>query len=272
MPSAEKRPAGMPVKLLLIGDSGTGKTGSLAALANVGYELFIIDFDNGVEPLFTYVVPEARKIVHYETLQVKLKGSGDGAAIVRADAISKAMGLLNNWVDSETKQSYGAVSSWDSKRVLVIDSLTMFGSAALMAVLQREGKTDFRPKAVKGFDPRNAYGDAMDMIEGTLAMLYDSAIKCNVILISHKKFVGGNENAAYPSALGKALPPIIPRYFNTMLRTQQDGRNRWIMTEPDDQMATKSPYKLESRYGISNGPRACIQGGLGDPPGLQKAA
>lgn len=34
-------------QLLLIGDSGTGKTGALASLARDGYRLFIIDLENG---------------------------------------------------------------------------------------------------------------------------------------------------------------------------------------------------------------------------------
>ena len=36
-------------KLLLVGDSGSGKTASLATLANAGYKLRILDYDNGLD-------------------------------------------------------------------------------------------------------------------------------------------------------------------------------------------------------------------------------
>jgi hypothetical protein len=268
MPTVEKRPEHMAIKLIGVGDSGCGKTGSLAALANVGYELFILDFDNGVEPLFTYVDPNRRHLVHYETLTNKLKGSGAGASIVMANAASRAFSLMNNWVDSETKQSFGGVASWGSDRVLVIDSLTFFGNSCLLAVMQREGKSDFRPQPVSGFNPMSVYGDAMDMVESSLALLFSPEVKCNVVVLSHKKYYTrkGEDDVVYPAAIGKQLAPIIPRYFNSLIRYQQAGNERYIYTTPDVNLATKSPYKLEPRYKISNGLALIFRAALGDPP------
>ena len=36
-------------KLLLVGDSGSGKTAALAALANAGKNLRILDYDDGLD-------------------------------------------------------------------------------------------------------------------------------------------------------------------------------------------------------------------------------
>ena len=36
-----------PIKLLYIGDSGSGKTGSLASLVKDGYKIRILDYDSG---------------------------------------------------------------------------------------------------------------------------------------------------------------------------------------------------------------------------------
>ena len=44
-----------PFKGMIIGDSGSGKTGSLASLAAAGYKLVIMDFDSGLDILATQV-------------------------------------------------------------------------------------------------------------------------------------------------------------------------------------------------------------------------
>ena len=36
-------------KLMIVGDSGSGKTASLASLANAGYNVRILDFDDGLD-------------------------------------------------------------------------------------------------------------------------------------------------------------------------------------------------------------------------------
>ena len=46
MTSLAKHPSNDLVKLLLIGDAKSGKTGSLVSLVQAGYKLRILDFDN----------------------------------------------------------------------------------------------------------------------------------------------------------------------------------------------------------------------------------
>ena len=46
MATLENYKADKPIKMLVIGDTGTGKTGALASLANSGYKLHILDYDN----------------------------------------------------------------------------------------------------------------------------------------------------------------------------------------------------------------------------------
>ena len=55
-------------KLLLVGDSGSGKTSSLAALANAGYNLRILDYDDGLSILPEFLNKDAVKRVSYVTL------------------------------------------------------------------------------------------------------------------------------------------------------------------------------------------------------------
>jgi hypothetical protein len=240
------------VKIIVAGDSGSGKTGSLAALANAGYELFIQDYDNGVDPLYKYVKPEARSRVHFVTLADQISVSGITVQVSRADSFTRGMNLLSNW--TEDKQSFGAVSTWDKRRVLVIDSLTMMANAAVRLVLAQMGNMNFKPTPEKGErHPMSVIGEAQNKLEALFGLLFSPAIKCNVVLISHIKAVGEGENERFfPSSVGKALPPILPRYFNWMVEYKQEKGQRIISTIPG-RLTTKAPADLPPILQISDG-------------------
>jgi hypothetical protein len=51
MPSLDKHQSSEFTKLLLEGDSGSGKTGSLASLVAAGFKLRVLDMDNGLDSL-----------------------------------------------------------------------------------------------------------------------------------------------------------------------------------------------------------------------------
>ena len=58
MPSLANHQSNEYTKMLLEGDSGSGKTGSLASLVAAGFSLRILDMDNGLEPLKQFVQKE----------------------------------------------------------------------------------------------------------------------------------------------------------------------------------------------------------------------
>jgi Tfp pilus assembly pilus retraction ATPase PilT len=51
MPSMLDHESNELVKILVAADSGSGKTGSLASLVDAGFNLRILDFDNGLSVL-----------------------------------------------------------------------------------------------------------------------------------------------------------------------------------------------------------------------------
>src|SRR6266478_131479 len=55
MPLIRDHPSSSTTKLLLIGHSSSGKTGSLASLPPAGFNLRIIDLDNGLDILKSYL-------------------------------------------------------------------------------------------------------------------------------------------------------------------------------------------------------------------------
>ncbi len=204
-------------KMILLGDSGTGKTGALASLVEAGYHLFILDFDNGLDILSKVLAkkPNAKELlkqIHYKTCidKVKLIGAEvicDGAPKAWPDAMKS----LNNW----NEENFGAPSTWPEKSVLVIDSLSLASQAAMRFVQVMNPSKDGRQE----------FYNAQKLIDGFLTMLYNPAFKIPTIVCAHISY---NEletgiKKGFPASIGQALSPKIGRYFNTMIQAKTIG-------------------------------------------------
>lgn len=219
MASLSQHQSATVTKMLYLGDSGTGKTGSLASLAKAGYELRILDFDNGLDILAHLLAddPEALNRVQFKTFTDKMKMVGnsiqpDGIPV----AFTNAMKALNGWKDGE--QDFGPASKWGSNVVLVVDSMTLMCECIKRHILHVNGRSG------QNLTQPN-WGEAMRMLEDFLALLYSDAIGCNVLVLSHVVHLG-DENIGlqgFPSALGNKLPPKVPRYFNSMVCAETRG-------------------------------------------------
>lgn len=258
MPKLSEHKSSTVTKMLLIGDSGSGKSGSLASLAKAGYNLRILDFDNGLDVLFNLLRGDQTALsrVVYETVTDKLGNAGGSIVPVGVPtAWPEGMKLLTNWTvgkpgnptavppvpPTEGYYTLGKLDSWTDKDVLVIDSMTFMGKAAFRYVLAMNGRSAEQPHQAD-------WGMAMKKIEDCLALLYSAAVPCNVIVTSHITFIG-EENGpqrGYPSALGQKLPPVIGRYFNTILLTKSIGQGtnarRIIRTSSEGLVELKHPF------------------------------
>jgi hypothetical protein len=239
-------------KLMLVGDNGSGKSAALAALAKEGYELFIQDFDDGLDVIAQILAddPEAQKRVHYETLKDSIKFKGGNPTVKEPKAFSQSMKLLNKWVDSETGEDFGSIEDWGPERCLVVDSATFQGKAALNFTLWKNNRLE-KPKRIQD------WGDAIERQETMFALVTDDAIKCNVIVIAHlahlnqsgddddEESVAQTTEKRYPTVLGKKLPPHVGSYFNTVVQAKVKGggsaTRRVISTVPDPDVDVKVP-------------------------------
>lgn len=278
MPAINDHVSSSVTKLLLIGDSGAGKTGALASLAADGYKLRILDFDNGLDilrdycsnPTSQYVKtnPKIAENVYYKTLIDPMKSFGGRIYPQRSIAWQGAMQMLDHWKDGE--MDLGKVETWGSDTVLVIDSMSNLSTAAFNFHLQMNGALG-APRTQNEW--RRDVGGAQALIRSLLQMLYDSSVKCNVIVTSHITFVtegGGNPQSVenkddstpstgYPSAIGRALSPQIPRFFNTVLLAKTIGagagtRHR-IYTKSEGLIGAKNsaPLKVLREYPLETG-------------------
>ena len=263
MPSLQNHQSATTTKMLLIGDSGGGKTGALASLAGAGFNLRILDVDNGLDvlnnllndPKSPYPKDSAER-VKFETVTDKMKKSGTGVlAPEKATVWPRTIGLLTNWVDSGTGEVLGPISSWGSQDILVIDSLTMLSDAALNFILGMNGRLGQRAQL-------QDWGAAQDLVEGLLQMLYDDGVKCNVIVCAHVTYIGGEDGGAqrgYPNTLGKKLPPKVGRYFNSMLAVKSSGQGtnlkRKILTNTTGAIDLKNtaPLRVLPEYPLESG-------------------
>ena len=137
MPSLSKHQSNLFTKCLLIGDSGSGKTGALASLVCDGYHLRILDMDNGLETLKTYVeknCPANLENVEYRTLRDKYKSTAAGPIIAGTPkAFIEALSMLDRWKYTDAEGlavDLGTPADWGPECILVIDSLTFLSDAA----------------------------------------------------------------------------------------------------------------------------------------------
>ena len=271
VPKLSDHHAATITKLLLIGDSSSGKTGALASLAAAGYNLRILDLDNGLDVLFNYLrdpkspyPKESLDRVDYVTLTDPMRQIGGRLSALRADAWPKMTSLLERWKDNDI--DLGKPSDWGPMDILVIDSLTMVANAAMNYHLSINGALG---ASRTQNESRRDIGAAQGFVEKLLQLLYDRSMKCNVIVTAH--VVYSNEDGTtpvdgeskpqvgYPTSIGKALSPRIPRYFNNMLNIRTVGSGtaakHQIQTHSQGTVGGKSsaPLKVKGTYPIETG-------------------
>jgi AAA domain len=260
MPTLTNHQSNEYTKLLLEGDSGSGKSGAHASLVREDYKLRILDMDNGLEALKQVIIkdcPEKLDSVEYRTLRDKRKASPLGPVIDgQPTAFIKALNMLDRWKyknEDGTETDLGVPAEWGPDCILVIDSLTFLSDAAF----------DFRepltPKSAQGkYDVRAVYKDSQDAIENVLALLTSESFRTNVIVVSHIKYVDNPDGTkkGYPTAIGSALSPLIPRYFNSVALCQTSaGGKRTIQTVATAMIDLKNPkpFAMAPSYPIETG-------------------
>jgi hypothetical protein len=278
MTALAKHQASQVTKLLLIGESGSGKSGSLASLAAAGYNLRLLDYESGADILYNMLSdpkspypPEALQRVHFKTLTEHSKSVNGRIIPTKASVWSETMKILDSgWKEGEPGSpdfaDFGKLSTWTSKDVLVIDSFTALGNAAFNFLCSMNGKLGV---LTEGNEWRRTIGQAQVLMEKFLEYLYDSSIQCNIVVISHITYVDeqgqvivdgeSKSQIGYPSALGRALSPKVPRYFNSMLLLKTvgtgQGTRRVMYTQPQGVVAAKSsaPLRAKPSYPIETG-------------------
>lgn len=230
MPTLDQHQSGSYTKVLYIGDSSTGKTGSLVSLLAAGYSFRILDMDNGLDSFVAFARKQNLDLsrVTYETVRDRYKSSKQGPKIDGTPkAFTEAMDIMTEWSEIE-----------DPKCVFVLDSLSAFSRAAFAWA------NNLNPTAK---DKRQIFGAAQGAVEDAIALMTGESFRMNAVIISHVNYQESDQGVTkgYCNAVGKALGPVIPRYFNTMLLAETSGRGektkRKIKTMPTGMIDLKTP-------------------------------
>jgi len=271
MPRASEMKQTRLLKMIGVGNPSTGKTGSLVQLANQMSDfnikrIIVADWDDGTEVLIRHIKPEAAQEVYIETFRDQLKPQVDGSnpIVVGSDtgdlsglkmkmAWARGMQMMNNW---KTKDyDLGRALNWGPETLFVCDTLTGMGDAGMNfanAILKKDDWT--------------GTGSAMGFQDKFVQMC--QGLGCHFILFCHIRYMGGGgvisvvdkdkihshtkevdsnvDGTAYPSALGRILPPQIARHFNTQLSWELKGTKRVVMTKGSEKLPLKIPMNLPS--------------------------
>lgn len=257
---------GGPVRMLLTGYPGSGKTGALASLVNAGYKLRIIDFDGNPESLIQYADADKLANVDIVSLEDKIGDAGDHIGVKGVPtAFIKGLKLLDSWKykDGDEEIDLGKSSQWGTDTIVVLDGLTGLGTASMaraMAMLNKSPSKMSQP----------TWGLAINEQEAFIKRLMAADNPHHTIVISHLKIVGPKTEQAgdsdlmkevkqaqgeiiptrlYPSALGWQLPQNIAQHFPVVvnIRVAYKGKSavRRFDTYAREEMDIKMPTKVD---------------------------
>lgn len=293
MANAAKLSQSTPIRTLLVGYPGAGKTGSLVSLINAGYKLRVLDFDGNIRPILMFSEPDKLGNVDVVTLQDEMRM---GAQVIETKGLPKAYEnackMMTEWKykDGSTDVNLGRSADWGPDTIVVLDSLTSMGTACMNRALSIGNRT---PLSVRQSD----WGVAINMQRAFLELLLSSTNNFHVVCLAHLKMITpkavekADEDTAkqlkqqlveliparlYPSALGQGLPTDIAKMFDTVMlveRQVQNGKNKRVMTtkvgaELDVKVPLKSfPDTLSIDDGMLQLFRALVPWSLPGAPG-----
>lgn len=247
------------VKVLSIGDSKTGKTGSLVSLVKAGYSLRILDTDNLLSILKYMILkecPDKIRNVDSISLRDKRKAGPTGPMIVgQPKAFSQTLKLVDEWKYKDAvgnDVNLGRPDDWGPDTILVLDSLSRLCDAAY------DYYETIAPRGKSGdYDARAVYRASQKGVESLLAHISSDSFNCNVIVICHVAYYEQPDGTTkgMPQGIGQKLSPKVAQYFPSVILYTNKGGKRTIQTNstPLIDLANPKPFEMAKEYPIDTG-------------------
>jgi len=251
------------IRLLAIGENGTGKTGALIALARAGYNLYILDFDNGTEIIENMLREEPTTLARFHITKLRDK-------VVPVNGIPKIKPPLVAYKGAGKALVDWNADAFTSSDILVIDTLTKMSEAAFNEALLLGGRLNQRPQL-------QDYGWMADSIKLFIDMITADEFPAHVIVNTHIQYLGGDDETmvasrGLPNAKGKEISKTVATCFNTVLLFRSKGTGpatrRVISTQPQGVVEVKSsnPLGVKAEYPIESGLADIFRDILGSTP------
>lgn len=235
-------PRGIPgVKVMLIGEAGTGKTHSLRTLVDQGLEVFALFTEPGMD-VVADIPKEKLKWAYVSPSSLSwqaLLDSGNKINSMSFDALSKlphvnrnehkeflrVLQLMDNFVDARSGDSFGSVQNFDQSRVLWVDSFT--------------GLSDMAMNLIAGSKPIKHIGDygvSMDNLFNVFGKLCNDLF-CHVVIVCHpsreRDEVTG-QSIITIATIGNKLGPKLPQLCTDVVHTKRiESKFVWSTVTPN---------------------------------------
>jgi len=252
--------------ILLMGETGAGKTHSLRTLLASGLEVFVIGTEpNFLDTLVDAAGPRLMDRLHWRAIQpsrVGIKGLQEmvkKVAQLDFDSLSKmrpdsgrataqlvtVLSTLEDFKDDRTGKSFGSVESWDARRALVIDSLSGLNLMAMDITIGNKVTAH-----------QGEWGVAMGTLEKLLLNL-TSNLRCFFVLTAHleretDELTQGSK--LMPSTLGRKLAPRLPRFFSEVVLAYREGEHYYWSTAQTGVVLKHRALPLGAKLEPSFGP------------------
>jgi hypothetical protein len=259
-----------PFRGIIVGYPGGGKTGAIAALANVGYKIRVLDYEGNFRPLLAFTKPEFRKNIDVVTFQDKLANSPDKSYVAPVgipSAFNRSLEMMMHWKYKNpdgTETDLGKPADWGMDTVIVLDSITGQGEAAFRRAQVMANKTPSNTtQAVWG----GAVADQLGMLQ--IMGAFDK--RYHLIALAHLTMIGPQDidkkdddltkeikrdiaellpTRLYPKAVTKAFSQTIAKEFPTMLLAEQRERAGKVQRI----LKTTVGAELDLKFPVANAP------------------
>lgn len=282
--------------MINLAESGAGKTSALASLLDAGFQVRVLDLDNGMESLINLLTDPASPYrkdaisrLRWRTLTEPMRVLGGKIYPKQASVWPNAVGMLPAWkgdyrwdsergekVPTAPAEALGDISTWGEDCILVLDTLSSLGTAARNFHLQLQGKLVADRSSMDGM---RDVGSAQNYLEQFLQIIFAENVKCHVVVNTHIVYTKedgrsaepGYDGAlfAHPAAIGKAFSVKgIAKYFNHMLMTRDAAGQKKIHTKGVMNVGLKSgaPLRVKQSYGLKFGLAEYFRDVLGKTP------
>lgn len=239
--------------VMLMGETGAGKTYSIRTLLDCGIQPFVLFTDPGMG-VITDVAGDPSQGCKIHWAYIPPYNPGFDVLIDAASKINKLSPkaladmpdmdknkyaqfidlytCLSNFKCDRCGNEFGAVDSWDVDKAIVVDNLS--GVSRLAMDMVAGGKP------VKS---QQNWGTAMSQVEN-FALKFSTGIRAWSVLISHMEHevdeVSGTTRLM-ASTLGRKLSPKLPRTFDEVIEAYRVGDDFW-WSSSSTKAATKSRY------------------------------
>lgn len=229
------------IKVLLMGDSGTGKTHSVRTLVEAGLEVFAVL----TEPCMDVIadIPPSKLKWHYISPSTvgwdTLRDSANKINTMSFETLTKlphinrgehaeflqVASVMANYVDQRTGKSFGPTDDFDQTRCVWFDSLSGLSTMAMNLIAGS--------KPVKG---KHDYGVAMDNLERFIQKFCND-LKCHAVMVGHKsretdELTGGSSIVV--STVGQKLAPKFPQLFTDVIDAKRvETKFTWSTVTPN---------------------------------------